>query len=873
MQEITANKNNTNIHVNLAWKLAIIITLLAFFSHVFYLHNTWSTTADYDPAYNGIDALRIVRYNLTPIFFPANGGREPLFHYLQAMSFWLFGVNNFILYLPGTLAGVLAIPALFTFTRTLFRHEDTTIRIWTSLWAAAGLSMSGWHVSHVGLGLRAAVLPVMSIGVMYVFIHAWRRNNTMLFVLSGMLLGLTAYTYTSARFLPFVITLAVIPSMTKQALALHDKANFGTPSSQILKPKSLNFILLAISAMIIFSPLAWYYITHPVMFDERAASIMVWNVLEPGSESTLAEEMILNAGRTLSWFTRLPILLFIGFIVGLIINLRHIYRLENRLLFTWWFIMLFPDWFTIESPDPLRLLAVTPPTYIIIAYGWAKIISVLPHPNPSPLKERGVRFPSPYGRGARGEGKRLHGWSLIGMMLIILTSAVPYWQWVHPQEKESQLFMNVLCEILFNISDRHVIYLQQTVYAEPSMRFCLAKKYRWRSVNKIATTDEPIEIIIPLEGQCLFCQNDFSRLVRLSPNGWASMLPPITQDGQANLAQHVKKGKPIYDKYGQLIAHMAIIPNEFDPVRYLQKANHHAKGSVINVADIVGYTLENNITPPQPSITPLAGEYQEYPHIIPGKQLYITTYWQAHGTTSEDYDMVVHLIDDNHQVWGQADGMPYHGGYTTSLWQENEPIADKRLMWVYPQTPVGRYRLAVAFYDYASDKRIPVAESQSMDTLYLGPLKVPLPTLESMPTNTNPMSAYLGNVAQLLGYQLKNNENDITLTLYWQAENPTPHDYTVFVHVLNEGNEMVTGQDSMPVGGMYPTNIWEKGEIIPDERVFNMANLPHDSYRFAVGMYLLETGERLPIRMADGTTMPDSHLILEKVIKLNSLGN
>ena len=45
----------------------------------------------HDEAFSGLDAISILRGAGLPIFFEGNGGREPFFIYLHALSIFLFG--------------------------------------------------------------------------------------------------------------------------------------------------------------------------------------------------------------------------------------------------------------------------------------------------------------------------------------------------------------------------------------------------------------------------------------------------------------------------------------------------------------------------------------------------------------------------------------------------------------------------------------------------------------------------------------------------------------------------------------------------------------------------------------------------------------
>ena len=91
------------------------------------------------------------------------------------------------------------------------------------------------------------------------------------------------------------------------------------------------------------------------------------------------------------------------------------------------------------------------------------------------------------------------------------------------------------------------------------------------------------------------------------------------------------------------------------------------------------------------------------------------------------------------------------------------------------------------------------------------------------------------------------------LRLHWQATVTPARDYTVFVHVV-DGTETKWGQrDSWPADGQRPTTSWRPGEVVTDEHpVYIAVEGPREGYRLLVGLYDLETGERLPL--ADGRT-------------------
>jgi hypothetical protein len=106
------------------------------------------------------------------------------------------------------------------------------------------------------------------------------------------------------------------------------------------------------------------------------------------------------------------------------------------------------------------------------------------------------------------------------------------------------------------------------------------------------------------------------------------------------------------------------------------------------------------------------------------------------------------------------------------------------------------------------------------------------------------------------------------VVLYWKAEVPDDVDYTVFVHLLGADGQLAMGQDNQPVRSSYPTGIWEPDEIVVDEYSFDTSTLPPGEYQLELGMYVLETGERLPVFMPDGAEDPDRGLTLTTPIEV-----
>jgi hypothetical protein len=102
----------------------------------------------------------------------------------------------------------------------------------------------------------------------------------------------------------------------------------------------------------------------------------------------------------------------------------------------------------------------------------------------------------------------------------------------------------------------------------------------------------------------------------------------------------------------------------------------------------------------------------------------------------------------------------------------------------------------------------------------------------------------------------------VNVRLRWQALKSMVEDYTVFVHLLGPDG-LVHGQvDAWPVSGTRATSTWAPGESIDDLYTVRVdPDAPVGEYKVEIGLYLLSSGERLPVLNADGEPVADRVLL------------
>ncbi|MFN8598717.1 MAG: hypothetical protein U0559_21335, partial [Anaerolineae bacterium] len=111
-----------------------------------------------------------------------------------------------------------------------------------------------------------------------------------------------------------------------------------------------------------------------------------------------------------------------------------------------------------------------------------------------------------------------------------------------------------------------------------------------------------------------------------------------------------------------------------------------------------------------------------------------------------------------------------------------------------------------------------------------------------------------GQQISLIGYDVRTTPNQIDLTLDWEALVQPPHAYTIFAHVIDATNQSVGQQDNMPLHDQLPTSCWRPGEYVSDPYTIKIAENARGPFSIEVGLYRLETGERLPLDDGSGSS-------------------
>ena len=299
-------------------------------------------------------------------------------------------------------------------------------------------------------------------------------------------------------------------------------------------------------------------------------------------------------------------------------------------------------------------------------------------------------------------------------------------------------------------------------------------------------------------------------------------------------------------------------------------------GAIFDTIELLGYNLSPGPSPTRGGETTLATLQQ-------GETATLSAYWRARGQPPGDYRLQVQWVDAAGQV--QAEQVLPLCGYPTSHWQPGQVFWAQYRLAAPARAPAGDYRLRLALVDPATKSSVPArpggwrglwpvrAQSIALARLTIAER----PRLTTPPPMPHTVGASFGGQVALLGYAVAGQEaagalaiepgQTLHLTLYWRALQPPDKSYTVFVHLVGAAERIVGQQDSVPVGGTYPTTLWVPGEIVVDEYALTVKpDAPAGRYRLAIGLYDAATSTRLPAADAAGVASPDGRVWLESVL-------
>ena len=360
--------------------LPLILAVLMTIAFRFPLLDSLPPGLNFDEGGEGVAALDVTNGQFQ-VMWPIGGGKEPLMAYLVQPLFWIFGPTRLALRLYSAIWGVIAVVATWFLARQLWPDtEDILWHTWVPAFAAFGLATAFWHVAYSRIAFRAISNPAveaLALGFLWRALRTWHWRD---FLLAGFAIGGLAYTYLAGRFVPIAIALF---------FGVQIVIAWGQGKQPLLLTHSRKLVAMVGMALLVFAPMAIFFIQNPGAFGERAAAVSIfspamnhgnfWGTLWDTTVTTLGTFVALtgdpNPLGNIPGRPELSPLLGIFFVLGVAVSLVRWRRPPYLFLLIWWPIMLLPAILAPEgAPHHLRLIGTAPGTYIFVAVGMVWVL-------------------------------------------------------------------------------------------------------------------------------------------------------------------------------------------------------------------------------------------------------------------------------------------------------------------------------------------------------------------------------------------------------------------------------------------------------------------------------------------------------------------
>ncbi|MEA3408133.1 MAG: glycosyltransferase family 39 protein [Chloroflexota bacterium] len=884
----------------------------------------------FDEAVYGLMAKEIGLQNL-PLYFSGYTGREPLYMYVMAALFRLSGATKATVRLTSALIGIATLPLAYLLFHRLFSRC-------VGLWTAAIMGLSYWHLSLSRSAYPNILIPPIECAALYFLWRGYHEDRLSMLLVGGCFVGGVLYTYLAARFFPLTVALFFLYALGADRQRFADRV--------------WKLLLAGLAAVVVFLPLALYFLRHWSYFWERADQVLVfshysgweaWRIIAQNLLRTLGGFVVKGDPR---WNFNMPgrpvfsPLLAPFFVLGVIKSLWRWRDLRYGLLIIWLLVMCMPAVLTHgEMPQSQRMSGIIPGVYALAALGmvtasdylhrrlegrahlWVSVALAL-----LVVLDGGLAIYTYFGiwgkapenyhnfhRAYEVLAKRAVAEMDAGHTVVILSE--------HYQHPTSVFTDPRTLEAIWCIGSRTLVVPEResegVVYLWPVNRHHLQKELREQlhemteKVDSIpAPTGQEAVAVYRLLPQAQQQQREAEAVARLGDEmavlNWhlpshRSRNKPLRLmlhwralrevDAGRTLSVHLlddqdvlwsqrtdlgfmppqwRPGDTVYQQFEMPLP--AGIPAGPYTVRLVYSREAGDPFPVIREGSLAGDHLllgETRLEEAGRLVKPLASEgisfgeslrvlaYQRVDTEVPlGGDVVCAVTWQAWQQPDEDYTVELVLEDTGSHVAKRL-RLPIAGAYPSSRWVKGEVVT-------------ARYRLPVGNLE-AGDYSLYLTTSVSAKRLVLGKVEVAGPPrrYEAAPMEHR-SDAQFGEVAELLGYDLSDASvrpnQTVFLSLHWRALDTPQENYKVFVHLVNQEEEILTQDDSVPANWARPTTGWQVGEVITDEHELHIPQeAPPGRYRLYVGMYDAATFARLPTFDRHGGRQPHDRLPLESL--------
>lgn len=791
----------------LVW-LALFVLAIAFVLRFFAL-DQFPPGVQHDEVFIANFAETIL-HGQYPIFFELNRGNEPLFMYLTAAMFKLFGENVWSLRATAALCGFGALLLTYLLARDMFRSRfapeaaddaggiDVTRGDFIALVTIIGITFSFWHLYESREGLHTISTYLLAAATFFVFWRGWTRGSIPWLIASGVLAGLSTYTYRSGIFVPAALLLFVIYS-----LIFHRKT-WG---------KNLWVIpVIFILAGLVYYPLFNFITTHPDTALARLGDLSGdIDALRQGNPLPLLNNTVRVFGMfgfsgDPEWRYNValrPILdpvWAVLFYAGIVISLWRIKRAPYAFALVWLFVMLLPS--ILSGSDLSQHRAVG-------AIGAAFMMPALA------LNELRVILGKRWGTNAI----RAFAVSVAALALLAAYGGINAYFVTWTNNPEVRLIQRADLAIAARWLDDHQGGERALVSAE------FANDLDRGAFNLVARNPNRAQFF---QGADTFV---------LPARTGAFVVNPRSGPINPTFRQEFLEDVPVFtSKLADGTTEVEIYElteEEFQILRTTRGLNTLAQTQDGQIA------LRDAFLPQG---------------VKTGETLNAELWWQIYAPQVTDADglaWVGSLVDKLNYAWTEVSTM----GYTPSQWQKEDVVVSLLPLAVPVDAPPQTYALNVALTSnhgtipFVKGNEPPASPIQLADTnIVRGDVPKTKPDLEVR----YPSKTKFGDI-QLLGSDAVGEAEAggvWRLVLFWTTDAKLSANYKLRLIATTQDGQEIARQDDVLLKGVYPTKQWRPGDYI---RSVNDLKIPDDAPRGkAVVRVSLWTPDDKPVGRADG---------------------
>ncbi|NLF01195.1 MAG: hypothetical protein GX601_09485, partial [Anaerolineales bacterium] len=143
------------------------------------------------------------------------------------------------------------------------------------------------------------------------------------------------------------------------------------------------------------------------------------------------------------------------------------------------------------------------------------------------------------------------------------------------------------------------------------------------------------------------------------------------------------------------------------------------------------------------------------------------------------------------------------------------------------------------------------------EMLGLGLIRVGGETASEAPPRTpDGAQPVFGDAIRLEGLRFEREGDLLQIEAWWRAIAPLQMDLTAFVHLYDADGGLLDTGDAPPLGGAYPTSMWQVGDVLADTYVLSWQE---GAQRVGLGWYDPASATRLPAEDPAGRLADDAY--------------